>query len=159
MALKFNKYYDQFENISPSEGEAMMGKCKKMEEKNEKKMNVWFVYQLRQWPVATPGRSERSSFCKSQSLVPRSFFLPPSMPARPAPGSQEGYPSSSSPPSVDAHHNDPFSPPPQAAQFDSYYGRRDAYPADATGHHNLHHDQQYYDQNAPYDPYSAYSFP
>ncbi|KAK7062827.1 1,3-beta-D-glucan synthase [Paramarasmius palmivorus] len=78
------------------------------------------------------------------------------MPARPAPGSQEGYPSSSSPPSVDAHHNDPFSPPPQAAQFDSYYGRRDAYPADATGHHNLHHDQQYYDQNAPYDPYTPH---
>ncbi|EEB92874.1 hypothetical protein MPER_08553 [Moniliophthora perniciosa FA553] len=75
------------------------------------------------------------------------------MPARPAPGSQEGYPSSSSPPSVDTHHNDPFSPPPQAAQYDSYYGRRDNYAPDAPGHNNYQHDQQYYDQNAPYDPY------
>ncbi|KAI3613106.1 1,3-beta-glucansynthase [Moniliophthora roreri] len=78
------------------------------------------------------------------------------MPARPAPGSQEGYPSSSSPPSVDAHHNDPFSPPPQAAQYDSYYGRRDNYAPDTPGQNNYQHDQQYYDQNAPYDPYTPH---
>ncbi|KAJ8082249.1 1,3-beta-D-glucan synthase [Marasmius tenuissimus] len=69
------------------------------------------------------------------------------MPARPAPGSQEGY-GSSSPPSVDPHHNDPFSPQAQASQFDGYY-RRDTYASDTN-------QDQYYDQNAPYDPYSPH---
>lgn len=85
---------------------------------------------------------------------------PPSMPARPGPASQEGYPSSS-PPSADAHSNDPFT----SAQGRRYYdnesdnidfGRREGYRETyASDGSNLGIND--YDQNGTYD-YRLYSF-
>ncbi|KAF8830140.1 hypothetical protein HHX47_DHR2000675 [Lentinula edodes] len=79
------------------------------------------------------------------------------MPARPGRGSQEGY-HSSSPPSVDAHHLDPFSSTQGAHSQQRYYdnesvddNRRDTYTSDGSG--GPLHEQAYYDQNTPYDPY------
>ncbi|KAJ3771798.1 1,3-beta-glucan synthase [Lentinula raphanica] len=80
------------------------------------------------------------------------------MPPRTARGSQEGYPSSS-PPSVDAHHLDPFSPPPQGTHSQQRYydndsvdyNRRDTYTSDGSG--GPLNEPGYYDQGTPYDPY------
>ncbi|KAG7451544.1 1,3-beta-glucan synthase [Guyanagaster necrorhizus] len=69
------------------------------------------------------------------------------MSGRPGHNSQEGYPSSS-PSSVDAHQNDPFSPP-QRRYYDNDsedYGRRDTYASDTSN-------TGFYDQNGAYDPY------
>ncbi|KAK0451562.1 1,3-beta-glucan synthase [Armillaria borealis] len=70
------------------------------------------------------------------------------MSGRPGHNSQEGYPSSS-PSSLDAHQNDPFSPPPQRRYYDNDsedYGRRDTYASDNSN-------TGFYDQNGAYDPY------
>ncbi|KAK0205217.1 1,3-beta-glucan synthase [Desarmillaria ectypa] len=69
------------------------------------------------------------------------------MSGRPGHNSQEGYPSSS-PSSLDAHQNDPFSPP-QRRYYDNDsedYGRRDTYASDNSN-------TGFYDQNGAYDPY------
>ncbi len=73
------------------------------------------------------------------------------MSGRPGHNSQEGYPSSS-PSSLDAHQNDPFSPP-QRRYYDNDsedYGRRDTYASDNSN-------TGFYDQNGAYDPYRAFT--
>ncbi|KAE9406540.1 1,3-beta-glucan synthase [Gymnopus androsaceus JB14] len=81
------------------------------------------------------------------------------MAARPTRGSQEGYPSSS-PPSVDTNHLDPFSSQAHGASSSQQryydndsedYNRRDTYASDGSA--GPLNEQGYYDQNAPYDPY------
>ncbi|KAF9078383.1 1,3-beta-glucan synthase [Rhodocollybia butyracea] len=80
------------------------------------------------------------------------------MSARPARASQEGYPSSSTP-SVEAHHIDPFSPSLPAQQHryydnesaEDHNNKRDTFASDGSAGPLT--EQGYYDQNAPYDPY------
>ncbi|RDB28250.1 1,3-beta-glucan synthase component FKS1 [Hypsizygus marmoreus] len=76
------------------------------------------------------------------------------MAARPGPTSQEGYPSSSSPPSAD--HNDPFASGNQRRYYDNDsdnadFGRRDTYASDSSNQGQ--NDPHFYEQNGTYDPY------
>lgn len=76
-------------------------------------------------------------------------------------GSHDGYPSDSTPPSVDAHPNDPFSTLNGAGR--RYYdnddleyptvARRDTYVSETPT------DPGFYDQNSAYDPYGLHPCP